>query len=303
MQELKKETDAPWKYILSKYFKSFMELCWPERAIEVNWTKKPKFLDKELVKIAREGNIGNRVVDKLIEVELLSGDRCCIILHLEVQSTKQEEFSERMFTYRYRLRDFYRQPIASLALLLDDDPNWRPDSYSEKLWDSEISIKFPIIKLTDYTQRIEELEQSTNPFAIIILAQLAAFKKQEVELKLASKLQLTRKLYGSGFGRKEVVELFRFVDWVISLPKEIEVEYMKNVAKLEKEEFEKNFICPAEQIWLEQGMEKGIEKGIDKGIKQVARKMLSKRGISITEISKFTGISVDELKKLKDKKH
>lgn len=82
MKNLTKETDAPWKYILSKYFKSFLELCWPERANEVNWNKKPKFLDKELVKIAREGNIGNRVVDKLIELELLSGDRCCIILHL-----------------------------------------------------------------------------------------------------------------------------------------------------------------------------------------------------------------------------
>jgi len=30
---------------------------------------------------------------------------------------------------------------------------------------------------------------------------------------------------------------------------------MRNLAKLEKEEFEKNFICPAEQIWLEQGIE------------------------------------------------
>ena len=70
---------------------------------------------------------------------------------------------------------------------------------------------------------------------------------------------------------------------------------MKNVAKLEKEEFEKNFICPAERIWLEQGIEKGI--------KQVVHKMLSKKGITIAEVSKFTGISVAELKKLKDKKH
>ena len=60
MKNITKETDAPWKYILSKYFKSFLELCWPERAKEVNWAKKPKFLDKELVKIAREGNVGNR---------------------------------------------------------------------------------------------------------------------------------------------------------------------------------------------------------------------------------------------------
>ena len=55
--------------------------------------------------------------------------------------------------------------------------------------------------------------------------------------------------------KKEVLELFKFIDWVINLPKEVEVAYMKNVAKLEKEEFDKNFICPAEQIWLEQGIE------------------------------------------------
>ena len=295
MKKLKQETDTPWKYILSKYFKSFLELCYPERAKEVNWAKKPKFLDKELVKVAKEAATSNRVVDKLIEVELLAGTRCCILIHLELQSSKQKEFSKRMFVYRYRLRDFYTQPIASMAVLLDDDPNWRPNSYSESLWDSEISMRFPIMKLIDYNEKIAELEGSNNPFAIILLAQLAALKKQEVELKLASKLQITKKLYDSGFNRKEVIELFRFVDWVISLPKEIEVEYMKNLAKLEKEEFEKNFICPAEKIWMEQGAASTAMK--------IAHKMLNKKGISIAEIANITGISVSELKKLKEKKH
>jgi len=78
---------------------------------------------------------------------------------------------------RYRLRDFYEQPIASMAVLLDEDPSWRPCGYSESLWDSEISIKFPIIKLIDYNDQMSDLEQATNPFAIIILALLAALKK------------------------------------------------------------------------------------------------------------------------------
>lgn len=123
-------------------------------------------------------------------------------------------------------------------------------------------MEFPIIKLIDYNAKIQELEQSKNPFAIIILAQLTALKKQEVELRLISKLAITKKLYSSGFSKKEVIELFRFIDWIISLPKESEVIFVKNLAKLEKEEFEKNFICPAEQLWLEQGIEKGIEQGI-----------------------------------------
>lgn len=179
-----------------------MELCWENRATEINWDKKPKFLDKELLKITKESSIGNRVVDKLIEVELVDGKRCCILIHLEVQVAKHEDFSKRMFAYRYRLRDFYEQPIASMAILLDNDPSWRPCSYSENLWDSEISMQFPIIKLIDFNEKIQGLEQSVNPFAIIILAQLYSLKKQEIELKLASKLQITRKLYSSGFNKK-----------------------------------------------------------------------------------------------------
>ncbi|MGD0466204.1 MAG: hypothetical protein ABSA84_05860 [Gammaproteobacteria bacterium] len=295
----RQETDLPWKYILSLYFKPFMELCWQKRATEINWNKKPRFLDKELIKITKDAATGNRVIDKLIEVELIDGNRCCILIHLEVQSTKQADFSKRMFVYRYRLRDVYEKPIASMALLLDDDPSWRPCSYSESLWDSEITMRFPIIKLIDYNEQIQGLEQSTNPFAIIILAQLTALKKQEIELKLTQKLQITRKLYTLNFSKKEVLALFRFIDWIISLPKECEAEYMRNVAKLEKEEFGKNFICPAEQLWLEEGMEKGSAITAQK----IAMKMLGKKGISIAYIAKITGISITELRRLKDKKH
>ena len=195
----------------------------------------------------------------------------------------------------------YDKPIASMAVLLDDDPSWRPCSYSENLWDSEINIKFPIIKIIDYNEQIQQLEQSSNPFAIIVLAQLTALKKQEIELKLAQKLQITRKLYKLNFNKKEVLALFRFIDWIIMLPKECEVEYMRKVAKIEREEFEKNFVCPAEQLWLEQGIEKGIIKGNQKII-QIARKMLAKN-MSIKEVAKITDIPIAEVKKLIDKKH
>lgn len=297
MKKIKKETDAPWKYILGKYFKSFVELCLPNRAKEVNWTKKPKFLDKELIKITKEAAVGNRVLDKLVEVQLIDGNHCFILIHLEIQITKHKDFSRRMFIYRNRLRDHFEQPIVSMAILLDNDPSWRPCSYSESLWDSEISMRFPIIKLIDYNEQIQALEQSTNPFAVIILAQLTALKNQEIELRLSSKLQITRKLYVLGLGKKEVLELFKFIDWIISLPKEVEVEYMRSIAKLEKEEFDKNFICPAEQIWLEQG----IEQGIEKNNATTAIKMLKEK-LPLKLINKITGLSITEIQKLKDAK-
>jgi hypothetical protein len=273
-----------------------MELCWDERSKEINLNKKPKFLDKELIKITKEAVTGNRVVDKLIEVELINGSRCCILIHLEVQLAKHQDFSQRMFVYRYRLHDWYgdEYPIASIAILLDDDPSWRPCNYNQNLWDSEISMKFPIIKLIDYNEKIQELEQSTNPFAIIILAQLAALKKQEVEVRLASKLKITKRLYNLGFSKQEIIELFTFIDWVITLPKKSETEYMGKLAKSIEEEF-KNFRPPAGEIWFEQGSVATAQK--------IARKMLGKKGSSIAEVAKITGISIAELRKLKDQKH
>ncbi|MEG0995201.1 MAG: hypothetical protein RSE91_04480, partial [Bacilli bacterium] len=62
---------------------------------------------------------------------------------------------------------------------------------------------------------------------------------------------------------------------------------------------------------LEQGLEKGLEKGIKKGIKQgieqgieqgiinTAKKLL-KNSIDINIIAESTGLSIDEIKNLKD---
>ena len=85
---------------------------------------------------------------------------------------------------------------------------------------------------------------------------------------------------------------------------------MKTVATLDQEEFEKfekNFICPAEQIWLERGIERGMDLGIERGTinttKKIAKKMLNKTGMSIAEIAEITGISFEKLEKLKENTH
>lgn len=143
----------------------------------------------------------------------------------------------------------------------------------------------------------------------------SCFKKEETGLKLTTKIQITRRLYALNYSKDEVLALFKFIDLILTLPKEGEEKYMRNVAKLEKEEFKKNFICPAEQMWwyqgIERGIEQGLEQGIKKGIKQgattaakkIAQKMLNKKGMSLAEIAKLTDVSMAELKTLKEKKH
>lgn len=43
-----------------------------------------------------------------------------------------------MPVYHYRLFDRYNGSVASLAILGDDRPTWKPDQFSHELWGSDV---------------------------------------------------------------------------------------------------------------------------------------------------------------------
>lgn len=252
----KTELDTPWKKILDDYFKDFVEYCLPEQHQEIDWSRGYKTLDKELSKISRDAPVSNRVVDKLIEVFRKNGEEAYVLVHLEVQGQKTHDFEERMFTYRYRLRDLHRKPIASLAILVDPQENWRPSAYREELWGSSIEMRFPSIKLLDYRTRIQELEEATNPFATVILAQLKALEESSSEDKLLKKIDLIRWLYKKGWKKIDVLNLLIFIEWVMALPEEFELKYRQAVQEIE-EELHVSYVSSFERAGMEKGMQQG----------------------------------------------
>jgi hypothetical protein len=40
--------------------------------------------------------------------------------------------------------------VASLAVLADDDPNWRPTEFRNTLFGCEAGLHFPAVKLLDF---------------------------------------------------------------------------------------------------------------------------------------------------------
>ena len=104
------EYDSPWKEILDKYFDHFMQLCFPDLHSAIDWRTPAKMLDKEFQQIAQDSETGQRTVDKLVEVRLLSGELEWLLVHLEIQSQSSEAFARRMFVYFYRVTD--RQTAA-----------------------------------------------------------------------------------------------------------------------------------------------------------------------------------------------
>ena len=60
--------DSPWKDILEKFFPQFLEFYFPVAAADIDWSRRPEFLDKELRQVTPDADIGRRHVDKLVKV-------------------------------------------------------------------------------------------------------------------------------------------------------------------------------------------------------------------------------------------
>ncbi len=174
-------------------------------------------------------------------------------MHIEVQGRKESRFAERMYQYHYRIRDRYNRPVVSLALLCDPSPTWRPSSYGYATFGCQVTFQFPSIKLLDYRQQWEQLAASHNPFATIVMAHLQAqATRRDLNERKTWKLWLIRRLYDRGYSRQDVINLFLFIDWVMSLSAELEQEFWQEVKQYE-EERRMPYISSVEQIGREKG--------------------------------------------------
>ncbi|NER53061.1 MAG: transposase [Symploca sp. SIO1A3] len=255
------EYDSPWKEALESYFPEFLEFFFPKIYKKIDWQRQWEFLDKELQQVVRDAEVGRRFVDKLVKVWRRNGQQTWVLLHVEIQGSKESVFPNRMYVYHYRLSDRYNHPIVSLAVLTDENPNWKPTTHNYSLWGCKLKFKFPIAKLLDYKGKLEQLEQSKNPFAVVTLAHLQAqATSQTPETRLEWKLRLVKGLYNRGYSKKDILELFRFIDWVLALP-----EDLKLVFKQELHAFEENkqmrYVTSIEQMGIKQGLQQGLQQG------------------------------------------
>jgi hypothetical protein len=128
-------------------------------------------------------------------------------------------------------------------------------SYS--LWGCRVGIEFPIVKLRDYQKRWAELEANDNPLATVVMAHLQMrATRRNFENRLQWKMRLVRRLYERGYARQDVLELFRFIDWVLTLPEGLEARFRTELARFE-EETQMPYITSIERMGIEQGIQQG----------------------------------------------
>jgi hypothetical protein len=89
--------DSPWKEVIEHYFKEFIEFFFPKAFEDVDWEKGYEFLDKELRQITKDAKAGRKYVDKLVRVWLKTGENVWAVIHADVQTQREKDFSERIY--------------------------------------------------------------------------------------------------------------------------------------------------------------------------------------------------------------
>jgi hypothetical protein len=269
--------DNPWKDVLEHFFHHFLAFFFPEAHAAIDWTRNYESLDKELQQIVSDSELGLRLADKLFKVWLKDGHEAWILIHVEIQNQRDPGFAERMFVYNYRIYDRHRQPVISLAVLGDEEPTWRPDQFSYGGFGCTVGIRFPIVKLVDYSDRVNELESVENPFAAVVLAHL---KTQETRADPAGrqiwKLQLIKSLYDRGLDGAQVRLLFKFLDSMMVLSRELEKALSLDLAAFERERM-MPYVSSIERIAREEGKAEGIAEGKAEAKVETLLRLLTKR--------------------------
>lgn len=251
--------DESWKAAIEQYFEAFVKFFFPEAHSCIAWERGYEFLDKEFAQIVQDAEIGTRFVDKLLKVWLIEGEEAWLLLHIELQSQQDRGFAKRMFIYHYRIYDRYDREVVSLAVLGDEQPNWRPQEYGYGRWGCEMRLRFPIIKLLDYTW--ETLEVSDNPFAVVVMAhRKTQDTTQAARERLQWKTALSKGLYKRGYEKQDIVEIFLVLDRMMRLPEPLELIFRDTMKQFE-EENQMSYISSIERIGRLEGVQQGIQQG------------------------------------------
>ena len=91
--------DSGWKDVIEDFTEDFFRFYLPEMYRGIDFTQDVKFLDKELNEILSDSENIRREADRLLEVRLKNGEAEWILIHIEVQGSRDSGFAERMYVY------------------------------------------------------------------------------------------------------------------------------------------------------------------------------------------------------------
>jgi len=143
---------------------------------------------------------------------------------------------------------------------------------------------------------------SESVFALVVMAQIKAKRVKDGASRKDARVALIRLLYERGYRRKQIIQLFNIIDWMLQLPKGLEREFAQAVYAIQEEKH-MPYINTAECLGLEQGRQEGLEKGLEQGRletkRATARNLINLGVLNDEQIAEATDMSVAEVTALR----
>lgn len=265
MTPVRNQFDLAWKEALTRYLPEFLALFKPEVHDAVDWSQKVEFLESETRRLQspRPAPLRGqrRVVDLLARVALARGANALLLVHVEVQAQRDSLFDVRMRIYNDRLFDQIGLPVYSLAVLIDGDPDWRPQRHETTVFDCRSVLEFPVVKLLDWRDRRAELEASSNPFALVAAATVAVLEtRPDQEARRERAVRIVRLLLERGFPRHYIGGLFRILEVMMPMSDRLRESFVREVSQLEKKHGVQ-LVSPLESYFTRKGRKEGLVEG------------------------------------------
>jgi hypothetical protein len=230
-----------WEKIISELFEEFMLLFDRDLYEEIDFSKTPKFLQQDHYKEIIEEKKNSHTADQIVRVYLKNGTEKWILIHIEMQAKADKDLSEQMFRYFYRIYDRFDRDVHTIALIMDDKRSERPEHFHYSFLETKVDYQYDVYNFN--SQDIVYLEQSTNPFAVAVIAGICANKsKYDVKKRFYFKRKLMKQIL-KGFpkepekSRTYMTALFYFIDYILQTPNYLQDQLERDLsAHLDKKD-------------------------------------------------------------------
>lgn len=255
--------DGAWKEALRNHLPECVEKYFPRVHATIDWTAELQWFDKEVSQVLGQPGSRNRTVDVLVKVRLRSGDEQWILVHLEIQTSFETDFAERIALYNSGLFWTFRQRVATLVILADLRRDWRSAGDLFELADFRSHLEFPVCKLIE--RLATDWRDDRSLPVLLARAQVEALRTAgNPEERYRAKWRLVRGLYDLGYIAEEVRELFRLIDWMMHLREDLSERFKVDLDQLE-EELTMPYVTSVERLAKAEGIARVVLRVLRRG--------------------------------------
>ena len=288
--------DRLFKELIETFFLDFVDLFLPE-VVEYLERDSLSFLDKELFNDITSGE--SHEADLVVKGRF-KGKEAFFLIHIEAQSSREQDFARRMFRYFARLYDKYDIPVYPIAIFSYNSP--------QTLENNIHIVAFPDRTINHFSYRPIQLNclnwrdfiDKRNPVAAALMSKMMIAPDERVRVKL----ECLRLLATLRLDPARMKLISGFVDVYLKLTASENDLFLRELEQTSTET--KETIMQIVTSWMEEGIELGIQQGIQQGMQQegfsiVLRLLVRKFSLlPDKEVDLLRSLSVSKLEELSD---